>query len=421
MKVDITNHPCFNEDKRHTSGRVHLPVAPRCNVQCNFCNRKFDCANETRPGVTSSVLSPEEALAYLENLMKVKKNISVVGIAGPGDPFANSKETMETLRLVRERYPEMILCVATNGLALEPYIDELAKLDVSHVTITVNAVDPRIIEKIYSWIRFEKKVYSGIEAAGILLEEQTKSAMKLKARGITVKINSIIIDGINDHHIQDVAKEFAALGADIMNCIPHLPVDGTKFGNLKEPDKLHVKDVTLEAGRHLKIMHHCTRCRADAAGLLGENQTIHEFKVEVPDKVKKLFEITEERPYVALASREGFLVNQHLGEAEDFSIYGISDGRIQLIEKRKTPQRGLGDERWLAMAEILSDCAAVLVNGAGPKPIEILKKEGLAVMQTEALINEILPAIYEGKDISKMEKKFRGCKTECSGTGGGCG
>ena len=112
--MDLKNHPCFNDKVRHLFARVHLPVAPKCNVQCNFCNRKFDCVNESRPGVSSAVLSPGQALAYLEKMMEKMPNISVVGIAGPGDPFANPDETMETLRRVRERYPEMLLCVATN-------------------------------------------------------------------------------------------------------------------------------------------------------------------------------------------------------------------------------------------------------------------------------------------------------------------
>ena len=71
-----------------------------------------------------------------------------MGIAGPGDPFANPDETLETLRRVRAKYPEILLCVATNGLNLPPYLDELAKLKVSHVSITVNAVDPQIGAKI---------------------------------------------------------------------------------------------------------------------------------------------------------------------------------------------------------------------------------------------------------------------------------
>jgi nitrogen fixation protein NifB len=156
--MNLENHPCFNDKVRHLYGRIHLPVAPRCNVQCNFCNRKYDCVNESRPGVTSGTLSPEQAIDYLDQVLEIKKNISVVGIAGPGDAFANPEDSLETLRLVREKYPYMILCVATNGLNLEPYAEQLAQVNVSHVSVTVNAVDPTIVEKIYSWVRDGKRV-----------------------------------------------------------------------------------------------------------------------------------------------------------------------------------------------------------------------------------------------------------------------
>ena len=45
---------------------------------------------------------------------------------------------------MREKYPEMLLCVASNGLNTAPYAEELARLQVSHVTITVNTIDPII-------------------------------------------------------------------------------------------------------------------------------------------------------------------------------------------------------------------------------------------------------------------------------------
>ncbi|MFW5693191.1 MAG: hypothetical protein ACOCWL_03150, partial [Thermoguttaceae bacterium] len=66
MTLDLSRHPCFHADGRRRFGRIHLPVAPKCNLQCNFCDRRFDCVNESRPGVTSVILSPPQALAYLE-------------------------------------------------------------------------------------------------------------------------------------------------------------------------------------------------------------------------------------------------------------------------------------------------------------------------------------------------------------------
>ncbi len=147
--LNLENHPCFNEKARGKTGRIHLPVAPKCNVRCNFCDRKHDCLNESRPGVSSAVLSPPQAMNWLAEMIEQRPEIAVVGIAGPGDPFANPWETMETLRRVRKEYPEMLLCVATNGLSAAPYIEELAALEVSHVTVTVNAVAPEIAAKVY--------------------------------------------------------------------------------------------------------------------------------------------------------------------------------------------------------------------------------------------------------------------------------
>ena len=120
IKRELANHPCFNEKAKHQYARIHLPVARLCNIQCKFCNRKYDCINESRPGVTSAVLSPGQALSYLKEMKTKLTNLAVVGIAGPGDPFAEPDITMETLKLVSEAYPDILLCVATNAGPTQP-------------------------------------------------------------------------------------------------------------------------------------------------------------------------------------------------------------------------------------------------------------------------------------------------------------
>ena len=93
-RLDLARHPCFNEDSKHRYGRIHLPVAPKCNIKCNYCDRKYDCVNESRPGVASAILTPTQALRYLERVREKLPNLAVVGIAGPGDPLANPAETL---------------------------------------------------------------------------------------------------------------------------------------------------------------------------------------------------------------------------------------------------------------------------------------------------------------------------------------
>ncbi|MDR0624665.1 MAG: radical SAM protein, partial [Treponema sp.] len=317
--MDLTNHPCFNSEVRHTSGRIHLPMAKECNIQCNFCNRKYDCVNESRPGVCSAVLSPAQAAAFLDSALEKIPRIAVVGIAGPGDPFTNPGETMETLRLVRERWPDKILCLATNGLGLPEYAGELAELKVSHVTITVNAIDPETGAKIYAWVRFGPRVYRGLDGARLLLQRQTESIRLLKEKGLTVKINTVIIPGVNDHHAAEVAAYTARLGADIQNCMPLVHAEGSAFAHLPPAPVEKIRAQRILAGKHIPQMAHCARCRADAAGLIGEENSGRLQKLLAESAVVKA---TKEKPYVAAVSMEGLFVNRHLGDAPGIWIYG---------------------------------------------------------------------------------------------------
>jgi len=422
MAIDITRHPCFNIHMRHRYGRVHLPVAPKCNIQCKFCNRKYDCMNESRPGVTSAVLSPKQALHYLQEIVKRKPETSVVGIAGPGDPFANPEQTMETLRLVRDYYPEMILCVATNGMNLSPYVNELADLQVSHVTVTVNAVDPQIGSEVYRWMRDGTKVMRGEAGARRLLEKQLEAIGMLKKSGVTVKVNAIIIPGINDHHIEDIAVVMKGLGVDILNCMPLLPAKGSDFEDLQEPSPEMIAEIREKAKSHIPQMTHCARCRADAAGKLGE---------ELDAVVEKLLRgccTTEKRarekvaPYVAVATMEGVLVNQHLGNAFDFSIFKNGSEGPQFVERRSAPIPGGGDKRWHELGDVLHDCHTVLVQYAGKRPREILAEKGVEVIAMEGLIDVALREVFAGRPVPAYmtSKAPKSCGSGCGGSGGGC-
>lgn len=418
--IDLEKHPCFNIEAKGKYGRVHLPVAPKCNIQCNYCKRDYDCVNESRPGVTSEVLSPEQALAYLIRLKEKMPNLSVVGIAGPGDPFANPIETMTTLRLVRQNFPEMILCLSSNGLNVAPYVAEIAELKVSHVTITMNSLDTEVTKDIYKWARFENRGYVGKAAADLLLEKQLLAIKLLRENGITVKINTIVIPGVNEHVIEGVAEKAKELGAELMNAIPLFPVADTIYEDLKEPDMLTMREIRLKIAKHLKPMIHCARCRADAVGLLGQDDT--EAKKIMSDVINLSVANDETRPFVAVASNEGLLVNQHLGEADSVYIFRETPNGYRMVEQRDTPPSGSGNKRWEKLAELLSDCRAMLVGGIGPSPSATIGRTGIRIVEMTGLIDEGLDAIYKGKELRTVKKAdvFK-CGSACSGEATGCG
>lgn len=423
MAMDLSKHPCFNKDAKGSCARIHLPVAPKCNIQCNYCNRKYDCVNESRPGVTSSVLSPAQAIKYMEEVMKVETRLTVVGIAGPGDPMANAKETLETMRRIKNRWPDMILCLSSNGLELPGHVDELAEIGVSHVTVTVNAVDPEIAAKVYSWARVGKVLYRGADAARILLEKQEESIRLLKEKDIIVKVNTIIMPGVNDHHIEDIARKMKPMGVNLLNCMALIPNKDTKFELVPEPSKTDVEAIRAMAETYLPQMRHCQRCRADAVGLL-EKDCSRDFSGLMQACSTIVPEVDESRAHVAVATMEGMLVNMHLGEAGSFQIWGEDGcGGYKMVEDRAAPAPGSGPKRWYTLAKALSDCRAVLVSGVGDTPQAILEEEGVKVVAMSGFIAQGLDAVFKTKKFDHLRAKGGGgCKAGgCSGgSGEGC-
>lgn len=258
-------HPCYNEKAHFTTARIHLPVAPRCNIQCNYCIRKLDKC-EHRPGVAGSILNPQEALVRLDRYIKEMPNLRVVGIAGPGESLAN-EETFETLRLVHEKYPELIKCVASNGLLLTEKVDNLVEVGVTSVTVTINAVDQEVGARIYSFVRYHDKTYKGVEGAKLLIENQFWGVKKASEAGLNVKVNTVLIPGINFEQIKDIARRSAENGALLMNIIPLIPLHRFNKERAPECDELTIARTIAE--EFLPQFRLCRQCRADAIGIPG--------------------------------------------------------------------------------------------------------------------------------------------------------
>ncbi|SDD55678.1 nitrogenase cofactor biosynthesis protein NifB [Sporomusa acidovorans] len=379
-------HPCFSSQAQHQYARMHLPVAPRCNISCNYCSRKFDCANESRPGVTSAVLSPVEALNKFEQVKAAIPNLSVVGIAGPGDALADWNETRETIELIKKVDSGMLFCLSTNGLLLPEYAPEIVKLGVKHVTVTVNCTEPVVGAQIYGTINYQGNRYVGAEGTEILVNNQQEGIMYLAGHGVTVKVNIVMIKMVNDWHIPAVVKKVKQLGAALTNIMPFIPAQGSVFSGLPQTAMRDVTAMRAACNSELKQMTHCRQCRADAIGLLSQDRN-SEFK----NCAVKPAEPAEAKPVpfgghykVAVTSKFDKLVDLHFGQAEEFHIYRVNKRRYERIETRRLEKYCNGDvdcisedKRREAILAALSDCDAVLTMRIGYQAQKRLLKRGI--------------------------------------------
>jgi nitrogen fixation protein NifB len=442
IRAKVQNHPCYSEDAHHYFARMHVAVAPACNIQCHYCNRKYDCSNESRPGVVSELLTPDQAV---KKTMAVAANIpqmTVLGIAGPGDPLANPERTFETFRRLSQDAPDIKLCVSTNGLALPESVEELAKHNIDHVTITINCVDPEIGAQIYPWIFWENRRIKGKRAAKILIDQQQKGLEMLVAKGILVKVNSVMIPGVNDKHLAEVSRIVKAKGAFLHNVMPLIAEaeHGTFYGVMGQrgPTQDELMDLQDACSGDMNMMRHCRQCRADAVGLLGEDRgdeftmdkienmeidyqaamekrkVIHQAieaemnnkraaKTESNAKHAEAEKLTTRPVLMAVATSGQGVINQHFGHAKEFLIYEASPDGVRFISHRKTELYCSGDETCgdgesvlQRTIRTLEGCEAVLCSKIGFEPWEMLEEAGIMPNGEHAMepIEDAVLAVY---------------------------
>ncbi len=424
IRQRVLDHPCYSEEAHHHFARMHVAVAPACNIQCHYCNRKYDCANESRPGVVSELLTPEQAVKKTLAVADAIPQMTVLGIAGPGEPLANRDRTFATFRMIAEQAPDIKLCVSTNGLALPDCVEELAQLNIEHVTITINCIDPDVGAQIYPWIYWQRKRIRGREGAAILIERQQLGLEMLVKRDILVKVNSVMIPGVNDEHLIQVSKTVKSKGAFLHNVMPLIsePEHGTFFGLMGQrgPTPAELQELQDACAGDMNMMRHCRQCRADAVGLLGEDRgaeftmdKIENMEIDYPAAMEKRARLQEElrrqteakqrtesmvptatgRPVLmAVASKGGGIINQHFGHAREFLVYEASPVGVRFVGHRKTDLYCSGgdtcgetESNLDKTIRALEGCEVVLCSRIGIAPWEALEALGIQPSSEHAL------------------------------------
>ena len=261
-------HPCFAYSAPNNKGRVHLPVSPGCNLLCRFCQRDVneDYGLDNRPGVSGGVITPDEAVEVLRRAIELCPQITVAGIAGPGDTLA-TPFALETFRKIRREFPDILCCMSTNGLLLDKKAGEVVDAGVDTLTVTVNAVDPDILERINGGIVWEGRLLTGRKAAEILIENQLRGIEKVAKAGVTIKVNTVLIPEINAPHVPEIAEAVAARDAQLYNIIPLIPQNELDW--CTRPDCALIDRTRQRCERYIRVFRHCQHCRADAAGIPG--------------------------------------------------------------------------------------------------------------------------------------------------------
>jgi len=102
---------------------------------------------------------------------------------------------------------------------------------------------------------------------------------------------------------------------------------------------------------------------------------------------------------IAVATKDGHLINQHFGHAERFLIYQVEDGLARLVDEKMVdkyctydPEHPLRRHVLVKIAEALDGCDAIVSAKIGDAPQAEMERFGFSIFVAEG---EIKPTLVE--------------------------
>lgn len=165
---------------------MRISITQECNLDCFYCHHEGENGGE----------STDNALMTAGEIEKISKIARKVGIEKlkitGGEPLLR-KDIVDIVRRTSKHMKEVSM--TTNGILLARYADSLKESGLKRVNVSFDAIDPITFKKITNKDLYYE-VKEGVSAA-------------IKAGLNPVKLNMVVLKGINDHDIP-LAIEYAS-------------------------------------------------------------------------------------------------------------------------------------------------------------------------------------------------------------------
>ncbi|MGD0836559.1 MAG: GTP 3',8-cyclase MoaA [Polyangia bacterium] len=170
---------------------IRISLTDHCNLRCTYCMPAHAFPPEHAFLPADRLLAFEELTTLVQILagLGVRK-VKLTGGEPLGRPFLP-----KLVRMLRQGAPEVEIALITNGILLAPMADDLRKAGLDRLTISLDSRDPARFAAISGRGNQLDKVLAGLAAAR-------------RAGFDPIKINMVVIRGINDDEVVDMAQFF---------------------------------------------------------------------------------------------------------------------------------------------------------------------------------------------------------------------
>lgn len=185
---------------------MRLSVTGRCNQNCFYCHHEGQEAAARE--MTATDITKVFETARAAGIQKVK-------ITG-GEPLIRH-DIVNIVQTASGIFDEVSM--TTNGIFLDSLVDELAEAGMSRINVSLDTLDRETYEQITGADQIDL-VVDGIDGA-------------FRAGLTPVKINTVLLNGLNDTHVPQLTHFAASRGA-ILQLIELNPMGGNCSSDLRK-------------------------------------------------------------------------------------------------------------------------------------------------------------------------------------------
>lgn len=170
---------------------MRVSITDRCNLRCKYC-----MPEDLPPISHCDILRYEEILRLCTTVARMGvKHVRITG----GEPLVR-KGCVDFIKELKSVPGIESVTLTTNAVLLEPYIEELAALELDGLNISLDSLNP----KTYLQITGQDELHTALRSLNAAL-----------TAGLCVKINCVPIKGVNESDILPIAKLTESNQADV--------------------------------------------------------------------------------------------------------------------------------------------------------------------------------------------------------------
>ncbi len=215
---------------------LRIAVTSECNLRCIYCHREGEVYG--RSG--KNEVSLDEILSIVG--VGVELGLNKVKLTG-GEPLLR-KDIIDLVSSIHSLKDVEEISMTTNGVLLSDYAYELAEAGLKRVNVTVNTLN-RSIYSMITGFDLLPRVLDGVKAA-------------IDAGLNPVKINMVLLRGMNENEVLDLARYAARVGAvlQVIELERAGVVDEEVYSRLHTPlDRVEELLSRIAIGRYYRDVH----------------------------------------------------------------------------------------------------------------------------------------------------------------------